>query len=349
MGRNGSGKTTTLRLLLGLLQPDRGRARVLGWDFWRAPRSVRTRVAYVSQTQQLPASRSLEELNRCLKRFNEQWDPKDSSGTVIARELVAIVKSLDTTRPTVSALSNPYPVNPLVKADALDLIGYNYDNKDLPDFHTRFPGKKFLGTETVSALETRGFYDFSVPTDSIRRWPERWDKRFTGGFIDHSVSAYDNVSAPWGGTHEETWKMFKKYDFLSGQYIWTGFDYIGEPTPYEWPSRSSYFGIIDLAGFPKDVYYMYQGEWTDKPVLHLLPDSWNWKNGDVIDVWAYYNNADEVELYLNDKSLGVRKKQNDDLHVEWKGVFVHQMRTNSCGFVAHTRRVWTEYAIIGYI
>ncbi len=249
---------------------------------------------------------------------NEQWDPKDSSGTVIARELVGIVKSLDTTRPTVSALSNPYPVNPLVKADALDLIGYNYDNKDLPDFHTRFPGKKFLATETVSALETRGYYDFSVPTDSVRRWPERWDKKFTGGTPDHSVSAYDNVSAPWGGTHEETWKMFKKYDFLSGQYIWTGFDYIGEPTPYEWPSRSSYFGIIDLAGFPKDVYYMYQSEWTDKSVLHLVPNEWDFKDGEVLDVWAYYNQADEVELFLNGKSLGIRKKQGDDLHVAWK-------------------------------
>ena len=229
---------------------------------------------------------------------NEQWDPKDSSGTVIARELVGIVHAVDPTRPTTSALSNPYPANPLIKADALDLIGYNYDNKDLPDFHTRFPGKKFIGTETVSALETRGYYFPWWNTDSIRRWPQRWDKPLEGGNIDHGVSAYDNVSAPWGATHEETLKMFKKYDFLSGQFIWTGFDYIGEPTPYEWPSRSSYFGIIDLAGFPKDVYYLYQSEWTDKPVLHVFPDDWNRKRGDSVDIWAYYNNADEVELYL---------------------------------------------------
>jgi len=120
-----------------------------------------------------------------------------------------------------------------------------------------------------------------------------------------------------GSTHEETWKIIKKHDFISGQFIWTGFDYLGEPTPYSWPSRSSYFGIIDLAGFPKDVYYMYQSEWTDKDVLHIFPH-WNWQKGQTIDVWAYYNHADEVELYLNGQSLGKRSKQGDDLHVMWR-------------------------------
>src|SRR5947207_10562053 len=114
-----------------------------------------------------------------------------------------------------------------------------------------------------------------------------------------------------------TWKVMKKYDFLSGMFIWTGFDYLGEPTPYPWPARSSYFGIIDLAGFPKDVYYMYQSEWTNKTVLHVFPH-WNWKQEDTVDVWAYYNNADEVELFLNGKSLGVKRKTGDDLHVWWR-------------------------------
>jgi beta-galactosidase len=114
-----------------------------------------------------------------------------------------------------------------------------------------------------------------------------------------------------------TWKVMKKYDFLSGMFIWTGFDYLGEPTPYSWPSRSSYFGIVDLAGFPKDVYYMYQSEWTNKPVLHIFPH-WNWTPGKMVDVWAYYNNADEVELFLNGKSLGTKKKTGDDLHIMWR-------------------------------
>jgi beta-galactosidase len=102
-------------------------------------------------------------------------------------------------------------------------------------------------------------------------------------------------------------------------FIWTGFDYLGEPTPYPWPARSSYFGIVDLAGFPKDQYYMYQSEWTSKPVLHILPH-WNWKKGQTVDIWAYFN-TDEVELFLNGKSLGTKRKSGDDLHVMWRVPF----------------------------
>jgi beta-galactosidase len=102
-------------------------------------------------------------------------------------------------------------------------------------------------------------------------------------------------------------------------YIWTGFDYLGEPTPYGWPARSSYFGIFDLAGFPKDVFYMYQSEWTDKPVLHIFPH-WNWKAGETVDVCAY-TNADEVELFLNGKSLGSKKKTGDSLHLKWPVIY----------------------------
>ncbi|MGZ3778529.1 MAG: DUF4982 domain-containing protein, partial [Mucilaginibacter sp.] len=134
---------------------------------------------------------------------------------------------------------------------------------------------------------------------------------------DFTVSAYDNVRPAWGSTHEATWKVMKKYDFLSGLFVWTGWDYMGEPTPYKWPSRSSYFGIIDMAGFPKDIFYMYQSEWTDKTVLHILPH-WNWEPGKTVDVWAFYNHADEVELFLNGKSVGVKKKAGDDLHVMWR-------------------------------
>jgi beta-galactosidase len=107
---------------------------------------------------------------------------------------------------------------------------------------------------------------------------------------------------------------------MSGMFIWTGFDYIGEPTPYPWPAKSSYFGIIDLAGFPKDVYYMYQSEWTNKPVLHILPH-WNWNPGDTIDVWAY-SNCQEVELFLNGKSLGTKHKEGDALHLLWRVPFI---------------------------
>ena len=244
----------------------------------------------------------------------EQWD---STGIAIAKELSGYVRELDTTRPITSACNDPKPSNFIIRSETLDLIGYNYHQNDFEAFPQTFPGKKFIGTETVSALMTRGVYD--MPSDEIRRWPANKDWKGQMPNADNTCSSYDNVSTPWGSTHEETWKVIKKHDFLSGQFIWTGFDYLGEPTPYGWPSRSSYFGIIDLAGFPKDVYYMYQSEWTKKNVLHIFPH-WNWKEGQTVDIWAY-SNSEEVELFLNDKSLGVKKKQGDDLHLMWRVPF----------------------------
>ena len=247
---------------------------------------------------------------------NEIREQFDSTGINIGRELVGIVKQLDKTRPVTSALSEADPKkNFIYQSGALDLVGLNYHQEVYADFKKNYPGQKFIATENMSALATRGHYD--MPSDSVRRWPKDGKTPLKDGNPDFTVSAYDNVSAYWGSTHEETWKIIKKYNFLSGLFVWTGFDYIGEPTPYLWPARSSYFGIVDLAGFPKDVYYMYESEWTTKPVLHLLPH-WNWKPGQTIDVWAYYNNADEVEAYLNGKSLGIRKKTGDDLHVMWR-------------------------------
>lgn len=245
---------------------------------------------------------------------NEIPQQTDTSALRIAPELAAIVHSLDKTRPITTANDHPDTNNKIIKSGAIDLIGYNYHEFDYAKFHDRYPGKKFIATETTSGLETRGHYD--MPSDSIRIWPD-WNKGKFVGNADNTVSAYDNVRPAWGSTHEATWKVMKKYDFLSGFFIWTGFDYLGEPTPYSWPSRSSYFGIVDLAGFPKDIYYMYQSEWTNKPVLHIFPH-WNWQPGQTIDVWAFYNNADEVELYLNGKSVGIRKKTGDDLHVMWR-------------------------------
>ena len=246
--------------------------------------------------------------------IGEQWDSKDTSGMVMTRELVGIVKNLDTSRPVLSNCNDDKADNNIIRSGALDIIGFSYGHNDYHLFPERFPGQKFIGSETTSALETRGHYD--MPSDSIRRWPTRWDKPFADGNPDNTVSAYDNVSAPWGATHEEGLKLVKKYDYISGMFIWTGFDYLGEPTPYGWPSRSSYFGIADLAGFPKDVYYMYKSEWTKDPVLHIFPH-WNWKRGQIIDIWAY-TNCDEVELFLNGRSMGIRKKTGDQLHLMWR-------------------------------
>lgn len=258
----------------------------------------------------------------------EQWS---KTGVTIAKELAAITRQYDKTRPLTAAMNPPVnmniddvtlqfeknnvQINPLAASGILDLIGYNYAHQTYEHHQKNFPNTPFIATETTSGLQTRGYYD--AVSDINKKWPVRWDLKFTDGNPGNTVSAYDQTQTPWGSTHEATWKIIKKHDYLSGMYIWTGFDYIGEPTPYEWPSVSSYFGIVDLAGFPKDVYYMYQSEWTDKNVLHIFPH-WNWKAGQTVDVWAYYNKADEVELFLNGKSVGVRTKKGDDLHVMWR-------------------------------
>jgi beta-galactosidase len=238
----------------------------------------------------------------------------ESMNSRLTKHLVGLVKDLDKTRPVTAGCNEPDPSNHLFRSGALDIIGFNYHEANFADVPQVYPGKPFLVTESVSALQTRGFY--RMPSDSIFISPIRWDIPYTDE--SNACSAYDNQHAPWSCTHEYMQQMAKKYDYLCGQFIWTGFDYLGEPTPYGWPARSSFFGIIDLAGFPKDVYYMYQSIWRpDLNVLHLFPH-WNWQPGQTIDMWAYYNNADEVELFINGHSQGVRQKGEDDFHVMWR-------------------------------
>ena len=236
--------------------------------------------------------------------------------SLITARLAEVIKRLDPTRPVTAGCNEPSPGNHLFRSGAIDVIGYNYHNQNVPSVPRLFPGKPFIITESVSALMTRGFYE--MPSDKMMTRPVRWDRPYFNETF--SCSAYDNVATPWGSHHEENLIFLNSQPFVAGQYIWTGFDYIGEPTPYGWPARSSYFGIVDLAGFPKDIYYLYQSEWTDTPVLHLFPH-WNWTPGEQIDMWCYYNNADEVELYINGKSQGVRSKDAEHLHVVWNVTF----------------------------
>lgn len=264
---------------------------------------------------------SLEEANLILN-FGHSADmlAKDgemSVNSLLTKKLADFVRELDPTRPITAGCNEPNPGNHLFKSGALDIIGYNYHNANIPDVPKNFPGKPFIITESNSALMTRGYY--RMPSNEMFIWPERWDKPFYDESF--SCSSYENCHVPWGNPHEENIKLVRNNDFISGQYIWTGFDYIGEPTPYGWPARSSYFGIVDLAGFPKDVYYLYQAEWTNKQVLHLFPH-WNWTEGQEIDMWCYHNNADEVELFINGESQGIRSKDKDNLHVVWRVKFI---------------------------
>ena len=236
--------------------------------------------------------------------------------SLITAQLAGIIKNLDPTRPVTAGCNEPSPGNHLFRSGAIDVIGYNYHNQNVPSVPRLFPGKPFIITESVSALMTRGFYE--MPSDKMMQRPARWDRPYFNETF--SCSAYDNVRTPWGSHHEDNLIFLNSQPFVAGQYIWTGFDYIGEPTPYGWPARSSYFGIVDLAGFPKDVYYLYQSEWTDTPTLNLFPH-WNWTPGEQIDMWCYYNNADEVELYINGISQGIRSKDAEHLHVVWNVTF----------------------------
>lgn len=234
----------------------------------------------------------------------------------LTQVLAAVVRRYDPTRLITAGCNEVSPNNNLFKSGALDVIGFNYHQKKVKDVPQNFPGKPFVMTETVSALQTRGYY--RMPSDSLYRWPT-YKRPFTEP--PFMCSSYDNCCAYWGSTHEQTWDIVKHTPYCAGQFIWTGFDYIGEPTPFNFPARSSYFGIVDLAGFPKDVYYLYQSEWTKKPVLHVFPH-WNWIEGQTIDLWCYYNQADEVELFVNGKSQGVRRKSNEhEYHVAWRVTF----------------------------
>lgn len=275
---------------------------------------------------------------------NEIREQFDSSGLALTKSMVAIVKALDTTRPVTSALTeNILAKNFIAQSGALDVLGFNYKQYAYDSLPTRFVGKPLIAAETASALETRGVY--LLPADSNYVWPSD-SKDAKPGNVDYTCSAYDNTYAYWGTTHENSWLSVKHRPFMSGLFVWSGFDFLGEPVPYAYPARSAYYGIIDLAGIPKDVYYMYQSEWTKKPVLHVLPH-WNWQKGQIVDVWAYYNNADLVSLYLNGKLVGTSQKTANRLHAAWKLPFepgVLKVVSTLKGRVVLTKEVHTAGA-----
>lgn len=261
---------------------------------------------------------SAEQAN-LLMNFMSKLPKKDASddnpNIRLTRHLVDIVKSLDSTRPVSAGCNETEPSNNLLRSGAFDVYGFNYHLWDYDKCRGWYPDKPLFGSETVSSLNSRGVY--FQPSTKIEVQPEHWWETYETDH--HQCTAYDACHAPWSSLHEESWTSIRDREYMFGTFIWTGFDYLGEPTPYSWPSRSSYFGVVDLAGFPKDQYWMYMSEWTDKTVLHLFPH-WNWNEGDRIDVWAYYGGADEVELFLNGKSLGRQSKTSDVLHCNWQEV-----------------------------
>lgn len=228
---------------------------------------------------------------------NEEWGIENNiTGARIAQTMQAYVQSLDPTRPATAAFSGGIGSNGITTT--LNLLGINYiANKSTDEQHRLFPQQCIWGTEEGSTHATRGIYF-------------RDDEK-------HYIPAYDKAPNPSFISIEDGWKHYASRDYLAGMFIWTGFDYRGEPTPYAWPSITSYFGMVDLCGFAKDDTWYLKSWWGTEPVLHLLPH-WNWpgKEGQPIAVWAY-SNCDEVELFLNKKSLG-KKKMEPNSHLEWE-------------------------------
>jgi beta-galactosidase len=219
----------------------------------------------------------------------QQWTER---GATIARTMKRVCRELDPTRGITAAMDGGYGQG---ITEVLDVIGFNYRDNKIDDFHKQFPHIPIIGTETASTVATRGEY----VKDPAK----------------HIVPAYDTEAPWWANTAEGWWPHFDARPYIAGGFIWTGFDYRGEPTPYpNWPSISSQFGVLDTCGFPKDNYYYYRAWWRPEPLLHLFPH-WNWEAGATVSVWAY-SNCDAVELFVNGKSAG-RKDMAKDMHVEW--------------------------------
>ncbi len=241
---------------------------------------------------------------------NEVGDQWIGQGRLTARRLVSICHEEDPTRPVTVGLNGPQFGMANKVIDELDVFGANYQPANYEMFREHYPDMPIFGSETASCVSTRGFYDF----------PEQ---PMEGKYIHRDslqVSSFDLESPPWAWIPDIEFDAVDRCAYVMGEFVWTGFDYLGEPTPYnsEWPARSSYFGIIDLCGIPKDRYYLYKSRWSDEPVLHLMPH-WNWpgREGRKTRVQCY-TSYDQVELFLNGVSQGVRQKDKKDLHKRYR-------------------------------
>jgi len=231
----------------------------------------------------------------------EGWIHTNNTGKRIAQTFIAKQKELDPTRTCTYAADVPNVYQGI--NEVIPVRSFNYRQFAVADYHHDHPEQPIIGTEMGSTVTTRGIYE----KDTIR------------GYVPDQ-----DITAPWWASTAETWwTLAAQNDYWLGGFVWTGFDYRGEPTPYQWPNINSHFGIMDMCGFPKNIYYYYQSWWTDKDVLHISPHwnfrekgpGWNKPVGDSIDVWVN-TNADNVELFLNGKSNG-KKDMPRNSHLKW--------------------------------
>jgi len=224
----------------------------------------------------------------------EQAIQGNETGAAIARTMKRLVNRLDPSRPVTAAKDQDFDTG---VSRVVDVLGFNYRTPQMEGYHARFPDQPILGSETGSTVSTRGEYVL----DAAR----------------HIVPAYDREHPWWASTAEEWWTIAAERPYIAGGFIWTGFDYRGEPTPYNrWPSVGSYFGAMDACGFPKDNYWYYRAWWRPEPLLHLFPH-WNWegREGHEIEVWVH-SNLDRVELFVNGRSAGSKTVERNR-HLAW--------------------------------
>jgi len=267
---------------------------------------------------------------------NEIADPGNHTA---AQSLIAAVKTQDTSRVIGQAFleASPDPGTGAME----DVIGLNYAPYVYDALHSSNPTWKFFASESSSAVRSRGVYKLPASQNILTS-------------SDNQCSSYDNSVVSWGASAESSWQSVNTRAFIAGEFIWTGFDYIGEPTPYAWPSKSSYFGAIDTAGFPKDIFYFYQSRWNyaGPTMVHIVPMDWtSWTAGQSVPVYVY-SNADSVELFLNGTSLGSQDinpapSQPGSGHLLWTVPFAKgtlQAKATKNGAVAVTDTVQTAGA-----
>ncbi len=241
---------------------------------------------------------------------NEIPEQKDPDGWKQARRLTGFFHQEDPTRPTTSAFNNWEDAIRNKLADEVDIPGFNYRPSRYQAIRKEHPNWIIYGSETASCVSSRGTYH--LPLEKYEKHPSL------------QISSYDIIAPPWAYCPDVEFAAQEATPGLLGEFVWTGFDYLGEPTPYfggdddnshDWPARSSYFGMVDLAGFPKDRYYLYQSVWSKKPMVHVLPH-WNWPGHEGQDIPVMvYSNAEEVELSLNGVSLGRKKTFSETIEL----------------------------------
>ncbi|KAF2445465.1 glycoside hydrolase family 2 protein [Karstenula rhodostoma CBS 690.94] len=254
---------------------------------------------------------------------NEMPDQSSALGGQITTELQNIARQEDGTRKSTAGLNNAGPGTALV--NALEIIGLNYQgegkgtswNSTYPSFHNRYPNKMIWGTETASTVSTRGTYIFPVTSAKTAVVGPSAGENVTTKY----VSSYELYHPSWAASPDKVFIQQDNYPYVAGEFVWTGWDYIGEPTPFDNASRSSYFGIIDLAGFKKDRFWLYQARWRPEiPQAHILPH-WTWPSrvGQATPVHVF-TSGDEAELFVNGKSQGRKKTEKSEYRLRWDNV-----------------------------